>query len=90
MYKILGIPDSLLKEVEDAENQLQAQFDNLERICEYWSIRILDAFRKAQVSEYSFFSSSGYGYNDEGRSAVEEVYSRVFGTESALVRPQMV
>ncbi|MDD2431858.1 MAG: methionine gamma-lyase family protein, partial [Firmicutes bacterium] len=90
MYKELGIEDSFLKEVEDAENELKDQFAELESICEFWSIRILDAFRKARVSEYSFFSSSGYGYNDEGRFHLEEVYSKVFGTESALVRPQMV
>lgn len=90
MYSKLGISDGLLHEVESAEKELEAKFRELESVCEYWSVRILDAFRGAHVAEYSFFSSCGYGYNDEGRSAVEEVYSKVFGTESALVRPQIV
>ena len=33
--------------------------------------------------------SSGYGYNDQGRDTLEEVYASVFHTEAALVRPQI-
>ncbi len=90
MYKNLGIDNNLIEEVKKAENELKEQFFELESICETWSLCILDAFRKARVSEYSFFSTSGYGYNDQGREVVEEVYSKVFGTESALVRPHIV
>ena len=90
MYYSLGIDEKLLQEVKDAETSLAPVFSHFESICEYWSVRILNAFREAHVSEYSFFSSCGYGYNDDGRSAVEDVYSKVFGTEKALVRPQMV
>ena len=33
--------------------------------------------------------TTGYGYNDIGRDTLEEVYSHVFHTEDALVRPQI-
>ncbi|MBQ9733500.1 MAG: methionine gamma-lyase family protein, partial [Clostridia bacterium] len=32
---------------------------------------------------------TGYGYNDIGRDTLELVYANTFGTESALVRPQI-
>lgn len=52
--------------------------------------KVLAAFREQKVSESSFQPSTGYGYDDMGRDALENVYAQVFGTESALVRPQMI
>ena len=34
--------------------------------------------------------NTGYGYNDAGREALERVYSDIFKTDSALVRPIIV
>ena len=36
-----------------------------------------------------FNLSTGYGYDDEGRDNLERVYADCFGTEAALVRPQI-
>ena len=41
------------------------------------------------MSEGCFNYASGYGYDDQGRDTLEEVYASVFHTESALVRPQI-
>jgi len=51
--------------------------------------KVLEAFHRARVSEYHLKGSTGYGYGDPGREAVEKVFSTVFGTESALVRGQI-
>lgn len=51
--------------------------------------RVLAAFRRARVSEYHLAGTTGYGYNDPAREALEEVYAEVFSTEAALVRPQV-
>ena len=42
-----------------------------------------------KVSTGCFEASTGYGYDDLGREILEEVYAKVFGAESALVRPQL-
>ena len=34
--------------------------------------------------------TTGYGYNDDGRDTLEQVYADVFHTEAALVRPQIM
>ncbi|WP_010647165.1 methionine gamma-lyase family protein, partial [Oceanobacillus massiliensis] len=52
--------------------------------------RVLDAFIKNRISDSHFNSTSGYGYDDAGREALESVYADVFGGEDALVRPQIV
>lgn len=52
--------------------------------------KILDAYRKHQVSDYLFRSTTGYGYSDAGRDKLEEIFAEVFGAEKALVRTQFV
>lgn len=52
--------------------------------------KVLTAFRENQVSDYHLHSSSGYGYDDEGRDNLERVYAQVFGAEAAIVRPQII
>lgn len=52
--------------------------------------RVLEAFRAACVSDFHLRGSTGYGYGDAGREALEAVYARVFGGAAALVRPQIV
>lgn len=46
--------------------------------------------RECKVSDIHFNTSSGYAYDDIGRSKLEELYARVFAAESALVRTQFV
>src|SRR5690625_3032362 len=52
--------------------------------------RVLEAFRNNRISDSHFYSTTGYGYDDMGREALEAVYAEVFGGEDALVRPQIV
>lgn len=52
--------------------------------------KVLEAFRNNKLSESHFAPSTGYGYDDIGRDALESIYADVFKTESALVRPQIV
>ena len=47
---------------------------------------MLRAFQKARVSESCFAASTGYGYGDRGREALDEVFADVLDTEDALVR----
>ncbi|MDD3653633.1 MAG: methionine gamma-lyase family protein [Desulfotomaculaceae bacterium] len=52
--------------------------------------KMLEAFRRERVSDFYLTGSTGYGYNDRGREALEEIYARVFRAEAALVRSQIV
>ncbi len=45
--------------------------------------------QKNRLSFECFNTSNGYGYSDLGRDTLERIYSDVFETEDALVRPQI-
>ena len=76
--------------VTKCEKELEPEFKKVEEICSYNSKKVLDAFQKNKVSESHFNTTTGYGYNDIGRDVIEDVYSDIFKTESALVRSQFI
>lgn len=76
--------------LELIEEKLKDEFKKIEKQEEANSFRILNAFRGEKVSETDFNSTTGYGYNDEGRDKLERVFSRVLGSEDALVRSQFI
>ncbi len=45
--------------------------------------------RKTGSATAMFRQRPGYGYNDDGRETLEQVYADTFHTEAALVRPQI-
>lgn len=76
--------------LELIEEKLKEEFKKIEKQEEANSMKVLDAFRAEKVSETDFNSTTGYGYNDEGRDKLERVFSRVLGSEDALVRSQFI
>lgn len=80
-------PGKLLKEIEEKVRPLFLEVE--ERVLHNQD-RVLEGFRKSRVSESCFAGSTGYGYGDSGRQALEEVFSHAFGTEDSLVRMQFV
>ena len=76
--------------VNKCEKEVESEFKRVEDICAYNSKKVLEAFQKNKVSESHFNSTTGYGYNDIGRDVIEDVYSDIFKTESALVRSQFI
>jgi cystathionine beta-lyase family protein involved in aluminum resistance len=69
---------------------IRPKWDEIEDIKLANQARVLAAFQEHHVSEYHFAGSTGYGYNDSGREAIEALYAQIFGGEAALVRPQLV
>lgn len=75
---------------DECEKDVSEEFDKLDSLCEINSRKVLDDFRHNNISEVHFNSSTGYGYNDMGRDAIEKVFSEVLGAEDALVRGQFI
>ena len=90
MYRSFGIGDKIINIVNDYENKLRDKFTLIDKIYEHNQLKVLNALIESKISESHFVESTGYGYNDIGRDKIEEVYSKVFNTESALVRQQIV
>ncbi|MDO4739561.1 MAG: methionine gamma-lyase family protein [Eubacteriales bacterium] len=75
--------------ISQAEARLQETFSRFDAIELANTERVLQAFGEEQISYRHFSQTTGYGYDDIGRDALGRVYARVFGTQSALVRPQI-
>ena len=73
-----------------AEELVRPALEELDAIAEYNQLKVLAAFQKHGVSESFFYGSTGYGYGDRGRDALDAIYADVFGTEDALVRHHFV
>lgn len=76
--------------IKAAEKSLSSRFQEAEETAYRNQTRVLEAFREFRVREFHFHPSSGYGYSDAGREALESLYARVFQAPDALVRPQLV
>lgn len=90
MYKEYGISDELLKLAEETENEVKEEFKKIDKVCEYNSLKVLNAFREFNISDMHFGSTTGYGYGDVGRDTIEKVFAKVLGAEDSLVRGQFI
>lgn len=81
---------NLLDLAEDVEEEARPIYQKIEKTAFRNQQRVLDAFRRARVSDFHLKGSTGYGYGDQGRETLERVYAEVFGAEKALVRGQIV
>ena len=90
MYEKLGISKEVKDLVLGEEEKLKDEFKKIDDMCDINSMKVLNAFKKNNISETHFNSTTGYGYNDLGRDAIENVFKDVLGAEDALVRSQFI
>ena len=90
MYKEFGINEKVLEMAKKAEQEVQEEFKKVDELCEYNSLKILNAFKKYNVSDIHFNSTTGYGYSDIGREVIEKIFAEVLHAEDSLVRSQFI
>ncbi len=90
MYLELGIDEKVYDYCADILNELKERFEAVDANAEFNQLKVLNAMQKNRVSEMHLGGSSGYGYNDDGRDTLEQIYADIFKTEAALVRPQIM
>ena len=88
-YLQLGIDEKVYNFCSEVEANLKDRFEEIDKIAEQNQIKVIKAMQEARFAEEHLGGTTGYGYNDAGREAVEEIYANVFGTEDALVRQQI-
>ncbi|WP_163192671.1 aminotransferase class I/II-fold pyridoxal phosphate-dependent enzyme [Clostridium thermarum] len=84
------IGDRVLELMDTVEREVANQFKYYDEVREYNQAKVLAAFQEERISDSHFTNSTGYGYGDIGRDALDRVYARIFNCESALVRPHFV
>ena len=90
MLEELGISKSTIDIIEKAEKELKSIYEEIDKNCNYNSLKVLSAFHKNQVQEGFFNSTTGYGYNDFGRDNIEKIFAEVLDGEDAIVRSQFI
>ncbi len=88
-WQKMGLSAEVVERGEAICRELEHTFAQIDRRAEYNQMRVLEAMRQNAVSEAHLGTTTGYGYNDIGRDTLEKVYASLFGTEDALVRPQI-
>lgn len=90
MYEELGISKEVYEKSLEAEEELKEVFKGFEENSMKASSKILKAFQDNKVATTDFIEVTGYGFYDGGREKLEKIYSQIFETEDALVRPQIM
>ena len=90
MYNTLGISQKTVELIDKCEKKCREEFDKIDEACEYNSLKVLSSFHKNKVTESSFNSTTGYGYNDLGRETIENIFKEILGAEDAIVRSQFI
>ncbi len=90
IYSKLGISREVIDYCDNILDSLKDRFKEFDEVAEYNQMKVIRAMQEERVSDVHFAATTGYGYNDLGRDTLENVYARVFNTEAALVRPQIV
>ena len=80
----------LLAASESAEKKAQSAFDKIESTYRITSEKVLSSFIENRVSEMHLKGTTGYGYGDDGRDKLDEVFASAFDAEDALVRHSFV
>jgi len=90
LKKRFNINDKIIKIAYETEEEVKSMFSRIDSIREYNQYKVLHAMQVNRLSDSHFGWYTGYGYNDPGREALENVYKDVFNTEDAIVRPIIV
>lgn len=75
---------------DEAELRAKQAFSRIEEIAEYNQQKVLSAYIRHNVSESHFVPTTGYGYGDRGRDALDEILADIMGAEDALIRHSIV
>ena len=86
----MQISETTRKMAREAEIALRDIFDDIDEIARVGTERVLDVFREERVSEGMFAASTGYGYGDMGRDAIDRIAAKVFGAEAGFMRPSIL
>ncbi|WP_371025345.1 methionine gamma-lyase family protein [Paraclostridium ghonii] len=85
-----SLDDEIFNLSNEVMEDIKGRFELIKEVREYNQYKVLKAMQESNLSDNHFNWTTGYGYNDIGREKIEEIYSKVFNTEDAIVRPIIV
>ena len=89
LYAQMGLSQKVLDFGAKILEEIKPQFAHIDAVAEHNQAKVIQAMQANRLAAMHFNPSTGYGYDDDGRDNLERIYAHVFGTEAALVRPQI-
>ena len=74
MYGRLGISREIYDFGQDVLRQLKDRFEAIDDTAEYNQAKVIKAMQNNRVKAACFNPTTGYGYDDAGRTTLERVY----------------
>ncbi|MDO4710516.1 MAG: methionine gamma-lyase family protein [Peptostreptococcaceae bacterium] len=87
MTEYFGLQPDILEMAQRIDQELRPLFTEIEELQQFNIYKVIHAMRSAGLSDRHFAWNTGYGYNDIGREKTEEIFSLIFRSEDAIVRP---
>lgn len=79
-----------VKYIKDCEEKLKEKFAEIDEIAYFNQAKVCEAFSHKRIAARHFAGTSGYGYGDEGRDCLGEIYAEAFGAEAGIVSPHIL
>ncbi len=76
--------------IKSSENALVREFERADEISEFNQEKVLKAFNNHSIALRHFNPTTGYGYGDEGRFVLGEVFADALGAETGIVSPALL
>lgn len=89
LQEMFGVSAEEIAAIEESERACKDAFAYIDSICQHNQAKVLKAFQDEHIAARHFAATTGYGYDDVGRDALDRVFARIFGCEDALVRGQI-
>jgi len=70
--------------------RIGGRFEEIDRVAELGTRKVLEAFHAHRVSDTFFAGTTGYGYNDRGRDALDSICAHIFGAGAGLFRINLI
>ena len=83
---MFNIDDRIIEMANKVEIDIASKLNEISDIAFFNQAKVLKAFTDEKISTMHLGKTTGYGYNDVGREAIERVYANIFKAEDSLVR----
>ena len=90
MTEFFQIDPRIEKLAQKSEELCKEAFARIDDMAAYNEAKVLKAFADNRISAAHLVGTTGYGYDDMGRDALDKVFAQAMGAEDALVRHTFV
>ena len=76
--------------IKNCELKLSKTFEAIDEIAYFNQVKVLNAFKDNSVALRHFNGTTGYGYGDEGRDTLGNLYAQAFCCEAGIASPHLL